>query len=438
MTANAYTKPDELASELFGLRFSMAATEQQFSQWRIAVTLPNMRLGMVLIMMSWLVGTPILYLWDPAHSLRMLPFVALMIVPTLLLGLAFSFHPLTKRWAVPIVSLVQFINGCSVIYLFYILGKSPGSTVVWCVYGILFCPFMRLPPFPTLFAAFPFAAWLLKSMMEAGNAVQMTQIDAFTYVVCPIMTLVFVVVMCASLERIARQTFVLEQIIGHQARNLKRNGELIRRYIPRSVADHIDAGDGSAVDMPRRMLVTVLFSDIVGFTALADRLDAASLTHILATYMSTMVKLVEAHGGTLNEFAGDGLMSIFGAPSEMTQKDQAIQAIKTAQAMQSALSQLNESWKHLGFVETHPLSIRIGINTGELSVGSFGSEGRMTYTAIGLQTNVAARIQAQCKPGSLLLSGSTWQLVRDDILCEQRGALEIKGVQFLVPVYEPI
>lgn len=222
MTANASTKPDELASKLFGLRFSMAATEQQFSQWRIDVTLPHMRLGMVLIMMSWLVGTPLLYLWDPAHSLRMLPFVALMIVPTLLLGIALSFHPLTKRWAVPIVSMVQFVNGCSVIYLFYILGKSPGSTVVWCVYGILFCPFMRLPPFPTLFAAFPFATWLLKSMMEAGSAVQMTQIDAFTYVVCPIMSLAFVVVMCASLERIAKQTFALGRTIERQQQEIKK------------------------------------------------------------------------------------------------------------------------------------------------------------------------------------------------------------------------
>lgn len=213
---------------------------------------------------------------------------------------------------------------------------------------------------------------------------------------------------------------------------------MIRRYIPRSVVEHIDAGEGYAIDTPQRRRITVLFSDIVGFTSLADKVEAESLTQILTEYMSTMATIVEAHGGTLNEFSGDGLMSIFGAPSKMAPKDQAIQAVKTAQAMQGALPGLNARWSKLGIGEPLALCIRIGINTGELSVGSFGSEGRMTYTAIGLQTNVAARIQAQCKPGGLLLSGSTWQLVKNDILCEQKGTIEIKGVQFLVPVYEPV
>lgn len=266
----------------------------------------------------------------------------------------------------------------------------------------------------------------------------MTQLDYYSYIVAPLMAGVVILVVCSVLDRMTRQTFVLEQILGHQARELKSNGELIRRYIPRSVAEHIDAGKGRAVDTPQRKQVTVLFSDIVGFTTLADRLDAGSLTHILATYMSTMVKLVEAHGGTLNEFAGDWLMSIFGAPSEMALKDQALQAIKTAQAMQTALTQLNESWSQLGLGEALPLRIRIGINTGELSVGSFGSEGRMIYTAIGLQTNMAARIQAECKPGGVLLTNATWLLVKDDIPCEPMGALAIKGVQFLVPVYQPL
>ena len=229
----------------------------------------------------------------------------------------------------------------------------------------------------------------------------------------------------------------MNQIIGHQEHALKRNGMLIRRYIPRSVAERIDAGDGSAVDAPQRRRITVLFSDIVGFTNLADRLDAESLTQILTDYMSIMAVIVEEHGGTLNEFSGDGLMSIFGAPSAMPPKDQATQAIKTARAMHAALPLLNASWSKLGIGEPLPLRIRIGINTGVLSVGSFGSEGRMTYTAIGLQTNVAARIQAQCKPGGVLLSDSTWHLVKDDIPCEPMGKLVIEGVQFLVPVYAP-
>ena len=78
----------------------------------------------------------------------------------------------------------------------------------------------------------------------------------------------------------------------------------------------------------------------------------------------------------------------------------------------------------------------MGINTGMLSVGSFGSQGRMTYTAIGLQTNVTNRIQSFCRPGEILLSDACWQLVRDQVPCTPRGEIEIKGVHFPIKVYE--
>lgn len=437
MYIDTYTQPNELTSRLFGLRFTNQTTEQRFREWRVEVSLPLIRLGMLLTLVSWLICTPLVFFWDSAHFQRMLPLVAGILVPTLLLGLAVSFHPLTKRWIILSAILLLLVNGLCVIYLFYQIGNSPGSAVIWCVYGVLFFPFMRLPPFPTLVTALPFMAWLVVSMIEASGRLQMTKIDSFTYTVSPLMSMAVAVVVCGVLDRMARQTFTMNQIISHQEHTLRRNGMLIRRYIPRSVAERIDAGDGSAVDAPQRRRITVLFSDIVGFTNLADRLDAESLTQILTDYMSIMAVIVEEHGGTLNEFSGDGLMSIFGAPSAMPPKDQATQAIKTARAMHAALPLLNASWSKLGIGEPLPLRIRIGINTGVLSVGSFGSEGRMTYTAIGLQTNVAARIQAQCKPGGVLLSDSTWHLVKDDIPCEPMGKLVIEGVQFLVPVYAP-
>ena len=78
----------------------------------------------------------------------------------------------------------------------------------------------------------------------------------------------------------------------------------------------------------------------------------------------------------------------------------------------------------------------MGINTGMLSVGSFGSQGRMTYTAIGLQTNVTARIQAQCQPGGILLSDASWQLIREEVQCTPKGEIEVKGVHFPIKVYE--
>jgi class 3 adenylate cyclase len=163
----------------------------------------------------------------------------------------------------------------------------------------------------------------------------------------------------------------------------------------------------------------MLFSDVVAFTEVADRVEPEVLITVIGDYMSAMTQIVHDHGGTVNEFSGDGLMAIVGAPAPMQPDHQASSAVRAAQAMQGRLPELNAQWRKLGLGE--PLQIRIGINTGMASVGSYGSEGRMTYTAIGLQTNIAARIQARCEPGRILLTEATWQLLSADNDCEFGG-----------------
>ncbi|MGH8458952.1 MAG: adenylate/guanylate cyclase domain-containing protein, partial [Nevskiales bacterium] len=106
-----------------------------------------------------------------------------------------------------------------------------------------------------------------------------------------------------------------------------------------------------------------------------------------------------------------------------------------AQAMQARLPELNARWRKLGLGAA--LQIRVGINTGMVSVGSYGSEGRMTYTAIGLQTNIAARIQSHCEPGGILISDATWQLIHEAIECTPKGEVQCKGVHYPVAVYSP-
>ena len=178
----------------------------------------------------------------------------------------------------------------------------------------------------------------------------------------------------------------------------------------------------------------MFFSDIVGFTDIADRVEPEVITQVLNEYLSSMSKTVNASGGTLNEISGDGIMALFGAPEAMEPREQVRCAVDMALAMQRDMARLNESWRELGLGEK--LRVRMGINTGMLSVGSFGSQGRMTYTAIGLQTNVTNRIQAQCQPGGILLSDASWQLVRDEYPCTSKGEIEVKGVHFPIKVYE--
>jgi class 3 adenylate cyclase len=176
-------------------------------------------------------------------------------------------------------------------------------------------------------------------------------------------------------------------------------------------------------------------SDVAGFTALADQIDPESLSQIINEYMATMSDVVESQGGVVTEFAGDGLMAIFGAPETLEPEEQVLRALAAANAMHARLAELNKAWFRLGIEQ--PLRVRIGINTGMLSVGTFGSEGRSTYTAIGLQMNVAARIQAQCEPGGTLLSSASWHLVNDAVECDPLGEVTVKGVHFPISIYAP-
>ena len=215
---------------------------------------------------------------------------------------------------------------------------------------------------------------------------------------------------------------------------LRRATTLIRRYVPAQLADKILAGEHTHAARPERRKVTLFFSDVVGFTPAADRMEAEDFSGLLNEYLSEMATIADAFGTTVNEFSGDGIMIFFGAPEATTDHDHALRAVRMALAMQKRMSELGEKWFAEG-VET-PFRIRIGINTGVASVGDFGSVGRMAYSAVGNQTNLTARIQAHCEPGRVLISHTTWALVKDEIPCDERGEIEFKGLHYPVRTYE--
>jgi adenylate cyclase len=215
---------------------------------------------------------------------------------------------------------------------------------------------------------------------------------------------------------------------------LRRATNLIRRYLPAQLATKILTGEHGVRVTPERRKVTLFFSDVVSFTEAADRMEAEDLSALLNEYLSEMATIADLFGATLNQFVGDGIMIFFGAPVVTRNEDQALRAVRMAKAMQRRMGELREKWFH-GGIQT-PFQIRIGINTGVASVGDFGSAGRMTYSAIGNQTNLTARIQAACEPGKILISHTTWALVKDQIPCKERGEIHVKGLHYPVRVYE--
>jgi class 3 adenylate cyclase len=176
-----------------------------------------------------------------------------------------------------------------------------------------------------------------------------------------------------------------------------------------------------------RVLVTVLFSDIRGFTATSEEIDPELLVQILSDHLSAMAEVVRTHDGTLDKFIGDGVMSLYNVP--LPQPDHALRAVQTACEMMRAHREVMQRWPQLP-------PIGIGIDTGEVIVGNFGSTQRLEYTAIGHHINLAARLCGAAEGDQILISATTYTLVRDQVKGEAVPALRLKGITEAVAAYQ--
>ena len=225
-----------------------------------------------------------------------------------------------------------------------------------------------------------------------------------------------------------------ENKLAQTSDQLARANDLISRYVAQQVAEQIRLGNYDAIDHRYRRRLTLFFSDIKGFTDLADHVEPEEVSELLNEYFAEMTAIAERFGGTIDKFMGDAIMIFFGAPVATHDKDHALRAVRMAMAMQERMTELHRRWEKRGVTE--PFQIRMGINTGIASVGNFGTPGRMDYTAIGRQVNLAARLQVNCDPGKIFISHATWVLVRDEILCEPRGEIQMRGIRDAVKTYE--
>ncbi|HEX7175742.1 MAG TPA: adenylate/guanylate cyclase domain-containing protein [Pyrinomonadaceae bacterium] len=178
--------------------------------------------------------------------------------------------------------------------------------------------------------------------------------------------------------------------------------------------------------------VTVLFADIRGFTSLSEAAPPEKVVQLLNRYFTAMSDIIFAHGGTLDKYIGDGLMALFGAPTE-TPED-ACNAVAAAVAMQRQMSVINTELRREGF---EGIQIGIGLHTGEATVGYIGSERRSEYTAIGDTVNLASRLESGALPGQILLTEASAAAAREaGCLFRPREAIVVKNRQRPVPVFD--
>lgn len=235
------------------------------------------------------------------------------------------------------------------------------------------------------------------------------------------------------LEEVAQLNRQLEARVEEQMAELVRTGEL-KRFLPHQVAEGLLAGQLSPAEGFERRKLTLLFADMVGFTDLSDTLEPEELSEVLNEYLREMTAVAVSHRGTLDNYIGDGLMVIFGAPIFDEEEVQAWAAVQAAFGMKARAEELTAAIRERGIPAD--LRVRVGVNTGHCTVGVFGSDVLRAYKAVGFAVNVAARLQSEAEPGTVLAGFRSYALVKDRVRAEQREPLLLKGAARPVEAWE--
>ncbi len=204
--------------------------------------------------------------------------------------------------------------------------------------------------------------------------------------------------------------------------------ETLKFYVPQQVVAGL-AADATIAEQ-RELEVTVLFSDLRGFSTLSERLAAREIAEVVGKHLTAMAEVVAEHGGTIDKFQGDAVMAVFGAPVPMD--EHAASAVRCAIQMQVRQKQLNaEGW---GVDSVDRLEVGIGLNTGIVMAGSIGGGGRLEYTVIGDAVNIAQRLQSEAAGGEIVAAATTIAAC-GDIDVEPIGSRIVKGREEPVEVF---
>jgi len=223
----------------------------------------------------------------------------------------------------------------------------------------------------------------------------------------------------------------LEQRVTEQVDEIERMSRL-RRFLPPQVADLIVASGSEKQLESHRREITALFCDLRGFTGFTESADAEDVMALLRDYHAAIGELVIKYSGTLERYAGDGVMVIFNDPVPV--ENPALQAVLMALEVRDAIGALTEKWRRWG----HEIGFGVGIAHGFATLGTIGFEGRFDYAAIGTVSNVASRLCDEAKPGQILISPRVLTKVENAVTVELVGEFELKGIRRPLAAYNVV
>jgi adenylate cyclase len=229
-------------------------------------------------------------------------------------------------------------------------------------------------------------------------------------------------------QQLARLNQELEHRVADQVGEIERMGRL-RRFLPPQVADLIVASGTEKQLESHRREITALFCDLRGFTGFSESADPEDVMALLRDYHAAIGEIIIKYSGTLERYAGDGVMVVFNDPVPVEKP--ALQAVLMALEMRDVIGTLTEKWRRLG----HDIGFGIGIAHGFATLGTIGFEGRFDYAAIGTVSNVASRLCDEAKPSQILISPRVLMAVEDAVRVEPVGEFELKGIRRPIAAY---
>ena len=237
--------------------------------------------------------------------------------------------------------------------------------------------------------------------------------------------------LAAQSQELAQLNQQLEQRVADQVGEIERMSRL-RRFLPPQVADLIVASGSEKQLESHRREITALFCDLRGFTGFTESADAEDVMALLRDYHAAIGEIIIKYNGTLERYAGDGVMVVFNDPVPV--ENPALQAVLMALEVRDAIGALTATWRRWG----HEIGFGIGIAHGFATLGTIGFEGRFDYAAIGTVSNVASRLCDEAKPGQILISPRVLTKVENAVKVEPVGEFALKGIRRPLAAYNVV
>ncbi len=237
----------------------------------------------------------------------------------------------------------------------------------------------------------------------------------------------------AELNHLSKEQVELNQTLSEQNTKLETLSVKLSKYLSPQVYESIFSGKAEVRVGADRKYLTVFFSDIASFTEITDQLEPEILTRSLNAYLNEMATVAISHGATIDKYIGDAIMAFFGDPETLGPQHDAVKCVTMALAMQEKAQLLNHELNKIGV--TRPFNIRCGINSGICTVGNFGSENRLDYTAIGNQVNLASRLESAAGVGEVLISEETMLLTQEHFDFAPNQEISVKGFARPIKTY---